>query len=121
MSQTTRCYTIADDIDEQPTYYIHFGPKWWVELFQMDRVVEVDLTIVPDEDAVETDYYGFYCFEFTRGHQSQEEGLGTHPEVYNHMALLELHYGGGLKTYMERGEGKVVRVRVEEVGVGEED
>ena len=109
-----RCFTIRNDKDgREAPYYMHFGPKNWVKLFRMSPVVEVDLEIIPDDEAVETDHYGFYNFK-DDGIIPVEEGLGSIPAIYHARVLLDVHYAGVQKE-IDRGRGKVVRVRVTEV------
>lgn len=83
--------------------YWHLSPnEWWTRLNdETQPVVEVNVVEVPESDAVEGDYWGWL-----------RTGNEVPTMIYPALALLRICFPYDIAVEVEKGKGRVVRLRV---------
>lgn len=82
------------------TFFEHPGNKWWVELFHLDEpIVKIRLTADP-----EGQYWGWL-----------DKGKTKPCMIWPSEAQFSMCFPYGYKLEEERGAGKVVRLKIEEI------
>lgn len=86
----------------RPLYWNLSTDRRWTKIHEYPYpIVEMNVTEVPEADATDLDYWGWRI--------TGEE----HPVfVYPHPVLLEICFPYGIPAEVEKGRGRVVRLRV---------